>query len=168
MADCEKCGRPSWRNEYNEYVCSGCDRFCIYCSCPPYSVKVREAEIVERMGQADTIKFGIINLMKSDERCRNDDKWLLYRYGRDVVKMDWNDFDDWSRMPSIESVRRIRQMIQNTAGLFLPTDPKARESRGIQEQVWRRWLLEEKLIYGYNTGKIKELVEERLTVGVAY
>lgn len=160
MTSCSHCGSEAWRTETGEWVCSSCDLYVQYCACK--NLVERTEEVKRRAGQSDTIKFNIINLMKSDERCRNDDKWLLYRYGKDVMKMDWDDFEQWSRMPSIESVRRIRQMIQNTAGLFLPTNEETRESRGIQEQAWRRWVLEEKLIYGYNSSQIKEVLEERL------
>ena len=161
MTTCSKCGAEAWKSDSGAWTCSSCDMYPSYCLCED-QWKSREEELKKRKGQSDTIKFNIINLMKSDERCRNDDKWLLYRYGKDIMKMDWDDFEQWSRMPSIESVRRIRQMIQNTAGLFLPTNEETRESRGIQEQAWRRWVMEEKLIYGYNSSQIKEVLEERL------
>ena len=161
MTECSKCGAEAWKTDAGSWVCSSCDMYPYYCLCED-QWKRREEEISKRKGQSDTIKFNIINLMKADERCRNDDKWLLFRYGKDIMKMDWNVFEQWERMPSIESVRRIRQMVQNTAGLFLPTNEETRESRGIQEQAWRRWVMEEKLIYGYNNSQIKEVLEERL------
>lgn len=38
-----------------------------------------------------------------------------------------------------DNVKRIRAKIQNEEGLFLPTDPKVREKRKINEEAWLKW-----------------------------
>jgi len=43
-------------------------------------------------------------------------------------------------MPSFESIRRIRQHIQNTEKKLLPTDRNVRKQRKIAEADWLEWL----------------------------
>ena len=79
--------------------------------------------------------------MKNDQKCRNSDKWLVWKYLRDKAGINiFIPFEDFERMPSFESIRRIRQYIQNTEKKFLPTDPKVRIERKVNEEEWREWL----------------------------
>lgn len=97
----------------------------------------------------DTIRTNIIKFMKEDDRCRNDDKWLIFRYVREVQKIDiYIPFEDFKRMIPFESVRRIRALIQNTEKKFLPTDPEIRKRRLINDQEWREWLVQAKELWG--------------------
>ena len=57
----------------------------------------------------DSIREGIIELMKNDQKCRNSDKWLVWKYLRDKAGINiFIPFEDFERMPSFESIRRIR------------------------------------------------------------
>jgi len=99
--------------------------------------------------QKTTIRANIIKLLKEDERCRNDDKWLIFRYVREVQGIDlYIPFDDFKRMIPFESVRRIRALIQNTEKKFLPTDAEIRKRRLINDEEWRQWLAQAKELYG--------------------
>jgi len=43
-------------------------------------------------------------------------------------------------LPSQESIKRIRAIIQNDEGRLLPTDPQVRKQRRISEEDWRLWI----------------------------
>ena len=89
----------------------------------------------------DNIRLGVIELLKEDERCRNDDKWLIWRFMRDKAQIKmYIPFTDFERMPSFESIRRIRAHIQNRENKLLPTDPNVRIKRKVNENEWRLWL----------------------------
>lgn len=97
----------------------------------------------------DTIRKGVMRLMRNDERCRNDDKWLIFRYIKDIQNIKiFMPFAQFENMVSFESVRRIRQTIQNTEGKLLPTDPEVRIARMINEQAWLDWLGKAKAHWG--------------------
>ena len=51
------------------------------------------------------------DLMRQDERCRNDDKWLTYRTMRKFTDIKI-PFEDFSKIPSFESISRCRRKIQ--------------------------------------------------------
>jgi hypothetical protein len=122
----------------------------------------RPAKIIDGMKKLDTVKENVIMLLKVDERCRNDDKWLEFRYARDIQKLTTLDnFEEWKKLPSFESIRRVRQFIQNTAGLFLPTEESVRVERGIKQEIFIKWIREERYIYGYSS----EQIDERLSIG---
>jgi len=48
-------------------------------------------------------------------------------------------FEDFSKIPSFESIRRQRQHIQNTLKILLPTSEEVRKRRGILKEEWRRY-----------------------------
>lgn len=99
-------------------------------------VKTRRGELKKR----DEIKQNILKLLREDERCRNSDKWLIYRYLKDVQGIPiYMPFQDFERMVSFESVTRARRHVQNNDGMFLPSDPEVRRRRDISEESWIRW-----------------------------
>ena len=70
-----------------------------------------------------TIKKAVEVLMEADERCRNDDHWLVWRFIRDIQGINmFIPFEDFKKMASFESITRARRYIQNTDGKFLPTE----------------------------------------------
>jgi len=75
-----------------------------------------------------TIKDNVVLLLNEDERCRNDDTYLILRYWQrfDYLQVDLSVFDSLTKA---ESIRRSRQNIQNDDGLFPPTDPIVRAYR---------------------------------------
>jgi len=97
----------------------------------------------------NVIRDGVLELMKSDERCRSDDKFLIWKFIREKAGIAiYIPFNDFGRMPSFESIRRIRAHIQNVEHVLLPTDENVRRRRRINEEEWRRWLSEAKQKYG--------------------
>jgi hypothetical protein len=96
----------------------------------------------------------VTELLKEIEHLRNCDICLIYNY--------WLRFDNVSdfmggeqrrhNLTSSESIRRARQKVQMSIvkdnkiilGKYLPTDPMVRKKRGIAEEVYRAYALENK------------------------
>lgn len=83
--------------------------------------------------ELNTQKKQIEWLLKTDERCRNSDKWLTWRF-LNFYTSAYIPFDDFKKIPAFANAQKIRQVIQNKENKFLPTDPKVRERRGIRDQ----------------------------------
>ena len=102
-----------------------------------------------------TTKDRVKDILIKSESSRNSDKALfasyIYKYHNELLddkyKISLNDF---YKLPSTESIRRSRQLIQRKAyqkinqgyGLFLkylPTDPKVRNKRKMMENVFLRF-----------------------------
>jgi len=84
------------------------------------------------------VKEYVLELLEKDERCRNSDKWLTYKVMRKFTNI-YIPFEDFEKMPSFESIRRTRAMIQNKEGLFLPTDKDVIKKRKINQEEWREF-----------------------------
>lgn len=97
-----------------------------------------------------SIYYTVINLLDANERCRNDDQYLICKVwlalyptrfihteigGEKLITVPLihiaNDFT------SFESIRRTRQKIQNDLGLYPPTKMSVAKARRIKEEVWR-------------------------------
>lgn len=84
------------------------------------------------------VKEIVLDLLASDARCRNDDKWLIWRYlTKDVVDvpMDYHfmDFKMFERSPSFETITRVRRRIQNVDKMFPPTDEIGKQRKDRQK-----------------------------------
>lgn len=112
-----------------------------------------EQRILEKQGDA---KRMVRKVLKEHLRARNSDLWLLFtiwtqEQGIDI-KVPENAVNDLI-LP--ETIRRVRQQIQNTEGKYLPTDPQVMYSRKIKEEVLRRYysnnqtILQEYMEYKY-------------------
>ncbi len=100
--------------------------------------------------QVPSLYYTVINLLADNERCRNDDQYLICKVwlalypqrfihtevgGEKLITVALqhiaNDFT------SFESIRRTRQKIQNDLGLYPPTKASVAKGRRIKEEVWR-------------------------------
>lgn len=79
--------------------------------------------------------------LSTDERCRNDDKWLIYKVFRNFTNI-YIPFEDFNKMPSFDSVRRVRQKTQAN-GDFLPTSPEVIKRRRSREKYFKEWAIHE-------------------------
>ena len=43
-----------------------------------------------------------------------------------------------------DGIKRLRAVIQNQEGLYLPTDPAVRKARFINQEAWEKWLILER------------------------
>ena len=83
------------------------------------------------------IKRWVEYWLENDPACRDDDKLLIYRIMccTTDVKVSWEDF---RKIPSFESIRRVRQKLQEQ-GLFPSTDLKVVLMRQLREEEVRAW-----------------------------
>ncbi len=81
------------------------------------------------------------HVLRVDERSRNDDKWLIYLVLRSYTNI-FIPYDDFRKLPSFESISRVRRKFQNNAGLYLPTDPKVQKKRNLFSEEIRLWSTE--------------------------
>jgi len=81
------------------------------------------------------VKDIVLSLLESEERCRNDDKWLTYKVMRCFTKI-YIPFQDFDKMPSFETIKRVRAKIQNVDKKFPPTDEKVIKRRSVRQKVF--------------------------------
>jgi len=81
------------------------------------------------------VKDIVEDILDSDEKARNSDKWLIYLYWVSKgLEMDFEEFED---MPSFESITRVRRKIQEQ-GLYL-SDKQIADKRGQREVEFEEW-----------------------------
>ena len=73
------------------------------------------------------------HLLKTNERCRNDDKFLTYLVMREFTNI-YIPFKDFEKIPAFETIKRCRAKLQNTEGLYPPTDPEVIAKRKQREK----------------------------------
>ena len=76
-----------------------------------------------------TIKDNIKVLLAEDERCRNDDLYLILKYWTTYNGVNAN-LEIVGELAHTETIRRYRQKIQHEEGNYLPTEPEVLEKRG--------------------------------------
>lgn len=91
-----------------------------------------------------SVENGVLELLKSDERCRNDDKYLIWKYIREIDGIKaFIPFNDFDRMTSFESIRRCRQKIQSK-GDYKPTDTTIVQKRERGRKAYRKYALSDR------------------------
>jgi len=89
------------------------------------------------------IKTIVEEVLAEDPRTRNDDLWLIIAVWQKKQHIDcFIPYDRLREMISPESIRRVRQKIQNEENRFPPTDPKILTRRRRKEQKIREWALD--------------------------
>lgn len=83
----------------------------------------------------------VLDLLKNDERCRNDDKWLTYKVMRHYTNI-YIPFDDFHKMPAFETIKRCRAKIQNVDHKFIATNKKVLQKRQQKQEFVRDWAKE--------------------------
>ena len=78
--------------------------------------------LMETETEIKTVKAIVEYLLLTDERCRNDDKWLTFRVMQHFTKI-FIPFEDFQKIPAFETVKRCRAYIQNVEKRYIPTDP---------------------------------------------
>lgn len=69
-----------------------------------------------------TIKEVVREVLEESPKARNSDKLLILQCLRKMGFKIYVDYRELSAMPSWESLRRCRQVIQNEEGLYLPDE----------------------------------------------
>lgn len=91
----------------------------------------QSTSVVER--EFDTTKAVVREVLKEKEKARNSDKFLIWFVRHKVEGHDLNDFSEYRKASSPETIRRVRQEIQNTEGEFLPTSEEVLQRRNFRE-----------------------------------
>lgn len=81
----------------------------------------------------------ILDLMKQDERCRNDDLWLCLQVWRKQGINIYVDYSQLKKMFNPETIIRNRAYIQNDQRMLLPTLPDVLIKRKVKEDVLREF-----------------------------
>jgi len=85
----------------------------------------------------------VLELLRTDTRARNDDKYLTFRVLQRILKQsDYRlsfSLTDLAKLPAFETIKRVRAKIQNVDKKFLPTTRDARIKRHIREEDFRAW-----------------------------
>jgi hypothetical protein len=73
------------------------------------------------------------HFLATDERCKNDDKWLTYQVFNHIAKQYnkniYIPFELFNMFPAFETIKRVRAIIQNKEKRYCPTDLKVIEKR---------------------------------------
>jgi len=91
---------------------------------------------METKEEIKTVKAIVEYLLLTDERNRNDDKWLTWNVMRHFTPI-YIPFEDFEKIPSFESITRIRAQIQNVEKRYLPTKPEVVAKRQNRQRVFR-------------------------------
>ena len=107
------------------------------------------------MPELDTVKDRVEHILANHDLARENDLFLIFLYLKKFMglKMPPLKKDHLNHASVCESVRRVRQKIQNEDNLFLPNDPAVRKRRRIKEEEWREWVLKSKKRYNRGTKK---------------
>lgn len=98
-------------------------------------------------------KERVAYILQNYETARNSDSWLICKYwsvfSPEKIQRDHNGramiyLEDITKMQSLESIRRSRQIIQNKDKDWPPTDPEVRKQRGISEEIYKEWAIQNK------------------------
>lgn len=97
----------------------------------------------------------VTELLKTDERCRNDDKWLTYKVMRKFTRM-YIPFEDFKKIPAFETIKRCRAKIQNELRLYLPTNEEViKRRRQRQEEIKEALKVTQPYIVKLKVGKMR-------------
>lgn len=94
-----------------------------------------------------SVKKAVRSVLASYERARNDDKFLTYMVYQIMGYHMSIPFDEFSKMPPLETIRRARQRIQHDDGEFPPTDINVAMKRLRRQQDYvqiNKWDVDEK------------------------
>jgi hypothetical protein len=87
--------------------------------------------------EIETTKVIVRDILKTDQRARNEDLYLIYLVFRKFTNI-FIKFSDFRKLPSAETITRIRREL-NAKNLFLADDPKVLERRQRREREFKEY-----------------------------
>lgn len=116
--------------------------------------------------------YTVLDLLAEDERCRNDDRYLICRvwltlyptrFGKATINGEERLAVHLKNISEVfeagDTITRIRRRLQNDLGLFPPTSWNIARSRRIKEEEWR-----ENMRNNFNKEQSKAIMEIYLRV----
>jgi len=93
------------------------------------------------MSGFNRIKTQVVRVLRENEKARNSDLWLIYLLIRKYYSKIFIPFEDFKKLPSFETITRIRRELQNSnPPIFPPTDPDVVKKRSeAQNQFTKRY-----------------------------
>lgn len=84
----------------------------------------------------------VFQLLKNEQRCRSDDKWLSYRVYEEIAKKHGKSifvpYELFKEFPSFETISRVRRKLQHNDGLFTANNDTLQ--RRTEKEMWvRKW-----------------------------
>lgn len=100
----------------------------------------------------DTLKSQVLKVLEQFPKTRDSDVvlmltlWMKY-YPSRVHRFDENTpkyvyLRDIIDLPREDNIKRVRAIIQNVENKFLPTSINVAKQRKINEETWRKYILE--------------------------
>lgn len=105
-------------------------------------MSMNEFDVEVAVQEIRKIKNIVLKLLEEDVRCRNDDKWLTFRVMQHFTKI-YIPFEDFKKIPSFETIKRVRAKIQNEDKLFIPTDERVLKKRSNFRKAVKIWSKED-------------------------
>ncbi|HUW19359.1 MAG TPA: hypothetical protein VMW16_08660 [Sedimentisphaerales bacterium] len=97
------------------------------------------------MGIESTAKI-VVDVLAADPETRDDDNRLAFEVlGRILTGKEKSQVltlrkRDLRKLPQFATITRMRAVIQNELGKYLPTSEAVRRRRRISEAAWEQWL----------------------------
>lgn len=102
------------------------------------------------MEDIENLHTTILHFLAKYDDLRNNDISLQlaiirHKYPHAVWNSKWVEYvATWAlQKVTQDNVKRVRAKIQNEEGKYLPTDPKVRKARRINEEKWNEWVKKE-------------------------
>lgn len=98
----------------------------------------------------ETLKNKVYKILRDYPKSRNSDLhltaifWQLYfpsRIRKDDNGKKYLYLSDYVCLTKQSDISRVRQIIQNIDGEFLPDSPEVRKQRNINEEKWKEFIL---------------------------
>jgi hypothetical protein len=98
-----------------------------------------------KVEELNNVEEKVTWLLARKEHLRNCDKCLIMYYWKIVDGLKKINKQAVHALTSSETIRRVRQHIQNDLALYLPTDEDTRHARKITEEAYIFWVQKNKM-----------------------
>lgn len=99
-----------------------------------------------------SIETLVRDFLRTDERCRNDDKWLTYCVFQKIAQENnqaiFIPFELFGKFPAFETIKRTCAKIQNVFKEFRATDPAVLKKRCRREDEVKTYVKDGVVIDG--------------------
>lgn len=94
--------------------------------------------------ELDSLRGRVKRLLKTDAKCRDSNKWLIYTVLQEIAKENGQKifipFELFDKFPAYGSITRVKRKLKEEGEVPLGDPEVEKTSRNYEEQV-RRWAL---------------------------